>query len=79
MKKLEEDEKQIRIVLAEYEEMVRQENLHLDNPHGSTDQYNLLALPDCTENSSTEQIPANPASPAPESIPGGLAAEKCNQ
>ena len=47
MKKLEEDERQIRIVIAEHEELVRQqeENLHCDNPEGSTDQHNLLALP----------------------------------
>ena len=47
MKKLEEDERQIRIVIAEHEELVRQqeENLHYDNPEGSTDQHNLLALP----------------------------------
>ena len=47
MKKLEEDERQIRIVIAEHEELVRHrdENLHYDNPDGSTDQHNLLALP----------------------------------
>jgi len=64
MKKLEEDEKQIRIVIEEHEELVRQEqeNLHNDNPQGSTDQHNLLALPSVPnyiENSTeTEQQPA---------------------
>ncbi|CBY11351.1 unnamed protein product [Oikopleura dioica] len=63
MKKLEEDEKQIRIVIEEHEELVRQEqeNLHNDNPQGSTDQHNLLALPSVPnyiENSTeTEQQP----------------------
>ena len=85
MKKLEEDERQIRIVIAEHEELVRHrdENLHYDNPDGSTDQHNLLALPSVpnyTENSTeTEQQPPTIAAKPSEEIESTVSAQECRE
>jgi hypothetical protein len=65
LKKLEEDERQIRIIMAEHEELFGQEegNLDSENPQRSTTQNNLLALPSVsylqTSTETEQQLPTS--------------------